>query len=79
MNNLTYPAKPVVQMYNCKKISVAAVIIPLAAYSILFYDVPTASQARIANKHVLEPSHDKRNLSLRYDSLATNLEGQLQY
>lgn len=34
MNNLTYPTKQVVQMYNCNTISVAAVIIhhPLAAY-----------------------------------------------
>jgi hypothetical protein len=46
----------------------------LVSYFIIFDDVPTASEARAAKKHKRELTPCKRNLSVEYGRLTTNLE-----
>lgn len=54
--------------------SVASLHQLLTAYSIWLVNVPTASEVRMAKEHVNELSHYKKNLSVRYGRLMTNLE-----
>jgi len=46
----------------------------LVSYIIIFDDVPTASEAQAAKRHKRELTPYKRNLSVEYDRLTTNLE-----
>jgi hypothetical protein len=46
----------------------------LAAYMVIFDDVPTASEARVAKSHKCKLTPFKRNLSVTYAWLTTNLE-----
>jgi hypothetical protein len=46
----------------------------LVSYFIIFDDVPTASEARAAKRHMYELTPYKRNLSVEYGRLTTNLE-----
>jgi hypothetical protein len=46
----------------------------LAAYMIIFDDIPTATEARAAKKHKHELTPYKRNLSVTYDTPTTELE-----
>jgi hypothetical protein len=46
----------------------------LVSYFIIFDDVPTASEARAAKRHKRELTPYKRNISVEYGRLTTNLE-----
>jgi hypothetical protein len=46
----------------------------LVSYFIIFDDVPTASEARAAKRHMYELTPYKRNLSVEYGRPTTNLE-----
>jgi hypothetical protein len=54
--------------------AVACINQMLAAYTILFDDVPTKSEVRRAKKHAQELTPYKRKLSMRYGQPTTNLE-----
>jgi hypothetical protein len=66
------PFKPI------RKVIAATIVVcihqPIAAYIILFDNVPTACEVRIAKKHACELSHYKKNVLSRYGSLTTNLK-----
>jgi hypothetical protein len=57
-------------------VAVAAICIHqlLVSYFIIFDDVPTASEARAAKRRKHELTPYKRNLSVEYGRLTTNLE-----
>ena len=57
---------------------VVAVVINqlIAAYTIVFDDVPTKYEERMKKRRQRELTHYKRNLSVRYATLTTNLVPQ---
>ena len=75
-NNLQYDFYQTMDEHHRMLIAAAAICIHqlLVSYYIIFDDVPTASEARVAKKRKRELTPYKRNLSVEYGRPTTNLE-----